>query len=168
MGPAGESDQELLATTHRLYTQAGLARAYYSAFNPVGGTDFEAETPTNPVRAQRLYQADWLLRFYGFGPAELPFDGSGNLPLASDPKLVWAQTHLSQQPVEISRASRGELLRVPGIGPKTAEAILTARRQGRLGNLEQLKRLGVQTERAAPYVLLHGRQPTYQLRFNGW
>jgi predicted DNA-binding helix-hairpin-helix protein len=167
VGPAGESDQELLTTAHTLYQQANLARVYYSAFNPVPGTRFENKTKTSPLRQHRLYQADWLLRFYGFELRELPLDGYGNLPLASDPKLVWAKQHLSQRPLEINRASRAELLRIPGIGPKSAQAIIAARRQGRINDLQQLKQLGVQTNRMAPFILLNGRQPSYQLPLAG-
>lgn len=163
VGPAGESDQELLTTTSTLYREANLARAYYSAFNPVQGTTFVHVPKTSPLREQRLYQADWLLRFYGFELDDLPFDAQGNLPLHSDPKLAWATAHLRQRPVEINRASRVELLRIPGIGPKTAEAILAARRLSRLTDLRQLKLIGVQTTKAAPFVLLNGRQPSYQL-----
>jgi predicted DNA-binding helix-hairpin-helix protein len=107
-----------------------------------------------------------LLRFYGFDLNDLPFDPGGNLPLNSDPKLIWAQQHL-RQPVEINRASRSELLRVPGIGPKTADEIVNIRRQGRITDLHQLKQMGVWTSRAAPYVILNGRQPGYQLRLAG-
>jgi predicted DNA-binding helix-hairpin-helix protein len=162
VGPAGEADRELLTTASTLYQQVNLARAYYSAFSPAPGTMFENKPQTPPLREHRLYQADWLLRFYGFELDELPFDASGNLPLPTDPKLVWAQQHL-QRPVEINRASRAELLRVPGIGPKTAEAIIAARRQGCINDLQQLKQMGVLTSRAAPYILLNGRQPGYQL-----
>ncbi len=167
VGPAGESDQELLSTAHTLYQQANLARVYYSAFNPVKGTRFENMPKTVPLRKQRLYQADWLLRFYGFELRELPLDGHGNLPLASDPKLVWAKQHLSQRPVEVNRAGRAELLRVPGIGPKSAQAIIAVRRQGRISDIQQLKQLGVQTNRVAPFILLNGRQPSYQLPLSG-
>ncbi len=167
VGPAGEADRELLATADQLYRQANLARAYYSAFNPSPGTTFEDMPKTDPLRQHRLYQADWLLRFYGFNLAEIPFDGNGNLPLTSDPKLTWAQTHLSQRPVEVNRASRSELLRIPGIGPKTAEVIMAARRSGRIANLQQLQQLGAQAARAAPFILFNGRQPCYQLRFPG-
>lgn len=168
VGPAGEADRELLVTVDRLYRQANLSRAYYSAFNPVAGTAFEHLPATNPARQHRLYQADWLLRFYGFSVLELPFDPQGNLPLTADPKLVWAKVHLQHRPVEVNRAGRGELLRVPGIGPKSADAILSARRKGRLSDLRQLERLGVQAGRAAPFVLLNGRRPAYQLQFEGW
>jgi predicted DNA-binding helix-hairpin-helix protein len=165
VGPAGEQDRELLATANTLYRQANLARAYYSAFNPIQGTSFEHLPKTSPLREHRLYQADWLLRFYGFELAELPFQADGNLPQTDDPKIAWAKVHL-QQPVEINRADRSQLLRIPGIGPKTADAIIAARRLGRLTDLQQLKQLGAQTAKAAPYLLLDGRQPAYQLQFS--
>ncbi|MBN1218526.1 MAG: helix-hairpin-helix domain-containing protein [Anaerolineae bacterium] len=166
VGPAGEADRELLTTVSTLYQEAKLVRAYYSAFNPAKGTTFEDRPKTPEIRQHRLYQADWLLRFYGFNLNELPFDASGNLPPGNDPKLVWAQQHL-HQPVEINRASRAELLRVPGIGPKSADAIIAARREGRLNEAQQLNQLGVWTVRAAPYILLNGRQPGHQLRLPG-
>lgn len=167
VGPAGESDRELLTTAAGLYQQAGLARAYYSAFNPIPGTAFEDKTKTDPQREHRLYQADWLLRFYGFALQELPFNSQGNLSLATDPKLLWANQHLRHSPVEINRASRAQLLRVPGIGPKTAEALLAARREQRLSSLQQLQKIGVHAQRAAPFILLAGRQPEYQLTLPG-
>jgi predicted DNA-binding helix-hairpin-helix protein len=167
VGPAGETDRELLATAHMLYKEANLARAYYSPFNPIRNTVLENAPKTPLMREHRLYQADWLLRFYGFELSELPFDERGHLPMSSDPKLVWAQTHLSQRPVEINRATRPELLRIPGIGPKTAEAIIAARRLSCLSDPNQLKQLGAQIGRAAPYILLNGRQANYQLPLAG-
>jgi predicted DNA-binding helix-hairpin-helix protein len=167
VGPAGESDQELLSTASQLYREAGLGRAYYSAFNPVPGTPFEQQAKTPAIREQRLYQADWLLRFYGFSLAELPFDQQGHLPLTTDPKLAWARVHLRDRPLEINRASRAELLRIPGIGPKTAEAIVAARQQGRLSELAHLQKLGAQAGKAAPFILLNGQQPGYQLELAG-
>jgi predicted DNA-binding helix-hairpin-helix protein len=166
VGPAGEADKELLTTVNDLYQEAKLARAYFQAFNPVSGTTFAEKPKTPMMREHRLYQADWLLRFYGFELNELPFDTGGNLPLTSDPKILWAQQHL-HQPVEINQATRRELLRVPGIGPKTAESIITARREIRISNLQQLKQIGVWTKRAAPYILLNGRQPGHQMRLAG-
>lgn len=163
VGPAGESDRELLGTAHTLYQEVNLARAYYSPFNPIRGTVLENAPKTPLLREHRLYQADWLLRFYGFEVAELPFDEKGHLPLNVDPKLTWARIHLSHRPIEINRASRTELLHIPGIGPKTVDTILQARRQGCLADLRQLKQLGVQTHRAAPYLLLNGRQAAYQM-----
>lgn len=167
VGPAGEADRELLTTANTLYRQANLSRAYYSAFSPVAETPFEDLPRTPQVREHRLYQADWLLRFYGFQLDELPFDRQGNLPATEDPKLLWAKQHLSHQPVEINRAGRAELLRVPGIGPKTAEAIIAARQIERINDMQQLGQIGAHIKRAAPYILLNGRQPEYQLQFGG-
>lgn len=162
VGPAGEADKELLTTVSGLYREANLARAYYQAFNPVPGTTFAEKEKTPHLREHRLYQSDWLLRFYGFQLEELPFDAGGNLPLAADPKILWAQQHL-RDPLEINRAARAELLRVPGIGPKSVEAILQARRAGRITTLQQLKHLGAWTKRAAPYILLDGHRAEQQL-----
>ena len=163
VGPAGESDRELLSTASRLYREIGLSRAYYSAFDPVPGTPLENVPPTPLRREHRLYQADWLLRFYGFTVEELPFNASGELPMDVDPKLAWARCHLAHQPVEINRCSRQQLLRVPGIGPRAADAILEVRRRGRLCDLSDLCALGISIGRAAPFILLNGRRPPYQL-----
>jgi predicted DNA-binding helix-hairpin-helix protein len=165
VGPAGESDRELLTTAERLYRGVKLARAYYSGFNPVPNTPLADAAPTPAVRVRRLYQADWLLRFYGFALGDLPFDRSGALPSDVDPKLAWARQHLAEQPVEVNRASRRELLRVPGIGPRSAEAILGARRQGHLREVGDLRALGAVASRAAPFVLFDGRRPPHQLEF---
>ncbi len=164
VGPGGESDLELLRTVEYLRRTLGLARAYFSAFTPVPGTPLQSLPPTSPLRERRLYQSDFLLRDYGFAADELPFDAQGNLPLDTDPKLLWARRHLAHTPVELNRADRHELLRVPGIGPVGVERLLRARRQGRLRALDDLRRLGIAAERAAPFVLLDGRRPVYQLR----
>lgn len=164
VGAVGDTDLELMSLSARLYQQAGLARAYYSAFSPVRNTPFENLTPALPLRERRLYQSSFLLRDYGWDVEELPFETSGNLRLDADPKRVWADQHLRQAPLELMRAERAALLRVPGIGPKSADAILRARRQGRLRELEQLRRIGIAApEQAAPYILLDGRRPTQQL-----
>lgn len=163
VGPAGESDRELLTCSQRLYRELGLARAYYSAFRPVPDTPLESLPPTPAIRQRRLYQADFLLRQYGFSADELPFDQDGNLPANQDPKLLWVLCHPERFPVEVNRAGRHELLRVPGIGPRSAERILAARRQGRLRSLDALAALGVDTRRAAPFVLLGGQRSPVQL-----
>jgi predicted DNA-binding helix-hairpin-helix protein len=93
----------------------------------------------------------------------LPFTQEGNLPLEIDPKLAWAQAHLQENPVELNRAERQELLRVPGIGPLGADSILTARRLGTLRDVDDLRHIGVQTKRLKPFVLLDGKRPPYQL-----
>lgn len=163
-GGADESDLELLTTTAWLNKHVGLKRAYYSAFHPIPNTPLENKAATNPLREHRLYQASFLLRDYGFDLEELPFNPEGSLPLAADPKLAWAQASLAEQPLEINRAGRRELLRIPGIGPKGAEAILKARRHATLRELSSLKKLGIAAERAAPFLLLDGKQPAYQER----
>jgi predicted DNA-binding helix-hairpin-helix protein len=162
-GGADESDLELLTTTAWLHKNVRLKRAYFSAFHPIPDTPLENKPAVDPVREQRLYQASFLLRDYGFDLEELAFTNQGNLPLASDPKLAWAQVNLKEKPVEVNKAGRGELIRIPGIGPKGADAILQARRQNKLRDLSTLKKLGILAERAAPYVLLDGHQAGYQL-----
>ncbi|MBU0490825.1 MAG: putative DNA modification/repair radical SAM protein [Chloroflexi bacterium] len=163
VGAAGESDQEILTTVDDLYQHAGLSRAYYSAFQPVAGTPLESHAPTPLDRERRLYQADWLRRHYGFAFGELVYDEQGNLPLTSDPKLLWAQTHPERFPIEVNTASRADLLRVPGIGPRSAGRIVQERGRGRLCAPEHLKAMGAVVDRALPYVLLDGQQPAYQL-----
>jgi len=164
VGPAGESDQELLAASQRLYRQVGLRRAYYSAFNPIDDTPLQEELPTPPLREHRLYQADFMLRQYGYSVEELPFDQQGNLPDDRDPKLAWAEKHPERFPVEINHAPQAALLRVPGIGPTGAAAIVQARRSDRLRSLADLQRLGVRSQQAAPFILFDGRMPGHQLR----
>ncbi|MFA0752648.1 MAG: hypothetical protein IMHGJWDQ_000404 [Candidatus Fervidibacter sp.] len=175
VGAAGESDRELLQTAVWFYREFHLGRAYFSAFRPICGTRLENAPPETPVREHRLYQADFLLRHYGFSLDELPFDEQGNLPRDKDPKLAWALQHPERFPLEVMRADREELLRVPGIGPETAVRIVKARKEGTLLTVEDLQRLGVRLSRAAPFLLLRGKpltkempirepEPTEQLR----
>ncbi len=162
VGASGESDQELLQTSERLYRELDLARAYYSSFQPIANTPLEGHEASSPLREHRLYQADFLLRQYDFALEELVFDASGNLPREGDPKELWAQSHPELFPIEINRAEPRELLRIPGIGPKSAAKIVARRRQGRLRSLEHAGLRGALARRAAPFVLLDGRRPTYQ------
>jgi predicted DNA-binding helix-hairpin-helix protein len=163
VGAAGENDLEVLSTTAQLTQHIRLARAYFSAFHPIRDTPLENLPPENPLREHRLYQSSFLLRDYGFDLEDLPLDRGGNLPLDVDPKIAWAAANLNDSPVEVNRADRHSLLRVPGIGPKGAESILVARRRGLLTDLRDLKSLGVIASRAAPYILLNGKQPARQL-----
>ncbi len=126
VGAVGDTDLELLQVSETLYRQMGLRRAYYSAFHPVDQTPFEDLAATPAQRQLRLYQASFLLRDYGWNVEELPFAGVGNLPLEIDPKLAWANANLTT-PLEVNRASRDELLRVPGIGPRTADSLVRVR-----------------------------------------
>jgi predicted DNA-binding helix-hairpin-helix protein len=163
VGAAGESDRELLETVGRAHRELGLWRAYFSAFHPIERSPLEGQPAEDPNRALRLYQSDFMLRDYGFRYDELPFDEQGLLPRDKTPKQAWAERHL-HEPVEINRATREQLLRVPGIGPRSAEKILAARRAGRLRDLAQLRALGVTTGWASPYILLDGRGVPQQLR----
>ncbi len=162
VGAAGETDLELLGVTQVLYRRLHLARVYYSGFSPVEGTPLENLPAVDPWRQSRLYQASFLLRDYGFDLEDLPFDPGGSLPLDADPKLAWARQNLAGSPVEINRAERRELLKLPGIGPKGAEAILNARARGRITGVEALRAIGVSVRRAAPFVLIDGRRPAAQ------
>jgi predicted DNA-binding helix-hairpin-helix protein len=165
VGGSDETDLELLTTTAWLNKNVGLKRAYFSAFNPISDTPFENKTPTDPMREHRLYQASFLLRDYGFDLEELPFLNDGFLPLNYDPKFAWAKTNLKQQPVEINQADLRALLRIPGIGLHGAEAIIHARRIKNLRDLSSLSKLGILTDKAAPFILLNGKRPAYQSSF---
>jgi predicted DNA-binding helix-hairpin-helix protein len=165
VGAVGDTDQELLSLSGKLYRQAGLTRAYYSGFNPLQQTPFENLAPTDPLREHRLYQASFLLRDYGWRVEDLPFLQDGNMTLDTDPKRAWAEQHLRAAPIEIMTASREQLLRLPAIGPRAANAIIQARRRGHLTELAHLRKLGIRApERAAPYMLLDGQQIAEQMR----
>ena len=163
VGAAGESDVEILSTTAYLLQQLRLTRTYFSAFSPIADTPLENQTAENPWREHRLYQASFLIRDYAFDMEEMPFSADGNLPLDVDPKLAWARTNLSERPLELNRAERSELLRIPGIGPKGVDAIIAARRRGNLREMRDLEKLGIRAGRAAPFVLLDGRRPPVQM-----
>ncbi|MDK2981225.1 MAG: hypothetical protein PWQ55_1572 [Chloroflexota bacterium] len=163
VGGAGESDIELLEITQTLHRRYGLRRAYYSAFKPQYDTPLETHEPVPLRRELRLYQADYLIRDYGFSREELVFDNQENLPLEHDPKESWALQHLTETPLEVNCASREELLRVPGIGPKGVQAILKARRWHTLRDLSSLTRIGVNTRRASDYLLVDGQRAPRQL-----
>ncbi|MCS7265920.1 MAG: radical SAM protein [Armatimonadetes bacterium] len=157
VGAAGETDRELLQTAVDFYRRFNLGRVYFSAFQPICGTLMENAPAEKPVRERRLYQADFLMRLYGFDLNELIFDERGNLPQDIDPKLAWALQNLERFPVEITKAEREELLRVPGIGTETVDRIIKARKEGALINAEDLQRLGVRLKRAAPFLTLNGK-----------
>lgn len=162
VGPAGESDIELLQVTQFLHKDLRLKRVYFSAFDPIPQTPLEDVTPTPAMRQHRLYQSAFLVRDYGFDVEELDYRSDGNLSLEVDPKLAWARQHLTHHPVEINQADPQTLLRVPGIGPKGAQRILLERRRARLRDLTELRKIGVLASRAAPFILLDGRRPPVQ------
>lgn len=162
-GGSDESDLELLSITNWLNKNVRLKRAYFSAFHPIRDTPFENKPAVDPMREHRLYQASFLLRDYGFDLEDLPFTSSSNLPLDADPKQAWAQMYLVDKPVEINKAEKRELIKIPGIGLKGADAILSARRISKLRDLSSLKKMGIIAERAAPYLLFDGHHAAMQM-----
>ncbi|MTI95120.1 MAG: putative DNA modification/repair radical SAM protein [Firmicutes bacterium] len=156
VGAAQETDLAILKRALDCYRRYNMLRVYFSAFVPVPDTPLAVLDRTSLVREQRLYQSDFLLRQYGFRVEELPFV-DGQLPLDQDPKLAWARANPGFFPLEVNRATRKELLRVPGIGPVSAGRIIKVRRQGTIANLNELKNIGVVTSRAAPYLLIRGK-----------
>ncbi len=158
VGAAGETDRDILHTTEALYSEIKLRRIYYSAFRPVGDSRLAGISAASPWRQHRLYQTDWLLRIYGFSPGEveLALDNAGGLPLKKDPKLTIAGNQPWLFPVDINKAGYDELLRVPGIGPISAQRIVDARRDHSIDSLQQLKKMRVVTRRAAPYIWFRG------------
>ena len=146
------------AVTQALYENYGLKRVFYSAYVPVNDDSCLPSVTARPplLREHRLYQADWLLRFYGFKAEELLSEEQPNFNVFLDPKCDWALRHLELFPVEINRASYGELLRVPGMGVKSAQRIVNARKQGKL-LFEDLKKMGVVLKRARYFITCKGR-----------
>ncbi len=156
VGATPESDREIITLSEGLYQRLGMKRVYYSAFIPVSNDRRLPALPGPPLlREHRLYQADWLLRFYGFSAHELLDEVRPNLDMRFDPKADWALRHLELFPVEVNRADYEVLLRVPGIGVRSAQRILVARRHARLGEAE-LKRLGVVLKRARYFLAANG------------
>jgi len=158
VGAAHEADKEILGIVDRLYREMNLKRPYFSAFQPIEEQAREGQQPTSPLREHRLYQADYLMRRYGFTVKELTFDARGNLPLELDPKRVWVQRHPDQFPVEINRASLEQLMRVPGIGPRSAKRIVMHRLKEKFHTIEDLQRTGAIIKWAAPYILINGKR----------
>ncbi len=157
VGATPESDREIITLSEGLYRRLALKRVYYSAFIPVSDDRRLPALPIPPLlREHRLYQADWLLRFYGFAAHELLDEARPNLDTRFDPKSDWALRHLELFPVEVNRADYEILLRVPGIGVRSAQRIIQARRGTRLGEAE-LKRLGVVLKRARYFLTAGGR-----------
>jgi putative DNA modification/repair radical SAM protein len=157
VGASGETDRDIVSMSEKLYSDMKLRRVYYSAFQPVPKTPLENQPATPLVREHRLYQVDFLFRKYGFRLRDLVFDEGENLPLETDPKTLWARSHPEFYPVEVNRAPRWALLRVPGIGPITARRIIKQRRESKIRSVRELSRLGGVRKRVAPYVLLDGR-----------
>ena len=159
IGATGESDYQIMKVAEHMYQKYDMKRVFFSAFVRVNDDQLLPAIPGGPplLREHRLYQADWLLRFYGFGTEELLSAEKPNFNLLLDPKCDWALRHLDQFPVEVMKADYDTLLRVPGIGYKSAQRIVKARR---LGSLDYgiLKKMGVVLKRAIYFITCQGKQ----------
>ena len=158
VGATPENDYQMMMVAEALYQNYDLKRVFYSAFVPVNEDSSLPALPGGPplLREHRLYQADWLLRFYGFKASELLTEDRPNFNVFLDPKCDWALRHLELFPVEINRADYYTLLRVPGMGVKSVKRIIAARRQGLL-DFESLKKMGVVLKRAMYFITCSGR-----------
>ncbi len=145
----------------QLYTEWKLKRVYYAPFRPVRHTPLEEHPATPMARSHRLYQVDWLKRVYRFSNDELDmaFDGGGHLPLDQDPKTSIAVENLDSFPMDLNLANMDQLLRVPGVGPKSAERIVRNRRRHRIDTWRDLQAMGVVRKRAWPFVTFLGHRP---------
>ena len=160
VGATNDSDLKILRLTEGLYQKYNLKRVFFSAYMPVVESPLLPTLDTKPplLREHRLYQADWLLRFYGFQASELLDDEHPSFNPLVDPKCNWALNHPEMFPVEVNRASREMLLRVPGMGVRSVQRILRARRQTTL-TFEGLKKLGVVLKRAQFFITCNGKGP---------
>ena len=158
VGADRSDDRSILLTSSALYASYRLKRVYYSAFSPIAHASALLPPTAAPLRREhRLYQADWLLRFYGFSHDEI-VGHSGMLSLELDPKLAWALLHPEAFPVDVNQAARETLLRVPGLGTRSVARVLAARRHRRLRS-DDLKRLGAPTSKLLAFVITADHQP---------
>ncbi|MDD3408048.1 MAG: radical SAM protein [Methanobacteriaceae archaeon] len=162
IGANDETDEEILKRMESLYNKFDLRRTYFSAFTPVEGTELENRIGESTERTAQLYHADALLSEYNFKKNEIVFDENGQLSLSEDPKILAAQ-EMNIFPVEINSAPYIELIRVPGIGTKSAKKIINIRKKMPFKKLSDLKKIGVVTKRAEPYIKIEGKyQTTFQ------
>jgi len=159
VGAADESDTEIVKYMFGLYERLRMHRVYFSAYQKhLGAESVDAEKAASEkpsdifMREHRLYQVDFLLRKYGFKESDIIFDNNDNLSLAADPKEAWAAAHREAFPIDVNRASKWDLLKVPGLGPITVNRILERRRQQRLSSIEDIGKVGVLLRKAAEYV----------------
>ena len=158
VGADPASDAEILARSESLYGSYALKRVYYSAFSPIPDPSVRLQAEAPPlVREHRLYQADWLMRFYGFGREEIVADDA-MLDLSVDPKLAWALAHRDRFPVDVNRADRETLLRVPGLGVRSVERLIVLRRNKRV-RLADLRRLARGVDKLKPFVVVDDWRP---------
>jgi putative DNA modification/repair radical SAM protein len=157
------SDRTILATSANLYGAYKLKRVYYSAFSPIPDASRSLPLRAPPlVREHRLYQADWLMRFYGFDAGEIVDRAEGMLSLDMDPKLAWALRHRDRFPLDVARAGREDLLRVPGFGTKAVDRIIATRRLTSI-RIADLARLHIPVGKALPFIVLSDHRPSPHL-----
>jgi putative DNA modification/repair radical SAM protein len=162
VGADTATDADIVGKASKLYDCFGLRRVYYSAFSPIPDASAVLPLKRPPLmREHRIYQADWLMRFYGFAPKEVQSatDEQGMLPLDIDPKLAWALKFRDSFPIDVNRAPKEMLLRVPGLGTKAVERILSSRRWRKLG-LDDVTRLTVSIARVRPFIATADWRPT--------
>jgi putative DNA modification/repair radical SAM protein len=159
IGADAANDQTILSTSANLYGSYRLKRVYYSAFSPIPDASRALPLAAPPlVREHRLYQADWLMRFYGFDASEIVDESIGMLPLDIDPKLAWALRNRDRFPLDVNRASREDLLRVPGFGRKAVDRIIATRRVTSI-RVGDLARLHIARNKALPFIVLSDHRP---------
>jgi putative DNA modification/repair radical SAM protein len=162
VGADDASDREIVAKASKLYDRFALRRVYYSAFSPIPDASAVLPLKRPPLmREHRLYQSDWMMRFYGFKPKDVAeaTGPDGMLPLDIDPKLAWALKHRNAFPVDVNRASREQLWRVPGLGTKAVKRIIESRRWRRLV-LADMARLTVSIAKVRPFIITSDWRPT--------
>ena len=162
VGADSATDRDIVGKASTLYDRFGLRRVYYSAFSPIPDASAVLPLQRPPLmREHRLYQSDWLMRFYGFKPAEVQdaADPSGMLPLEIDPKLAWALKFREHFPVDVNRASKEQLLRIPGLGTKAVDRIIKSRRFRRF-TLDDVARLTVSIAKVRPFIVTVDWRPT--------
>jgi predicted DNA-binding helix-hairpin-helix protein len=159
VGAAGESDAQIVKYMFGLYGRLKMHRVYFSAYqkglgdDSVAGEHVKLERPADVfMREHRLYQVDFLLRKYGFKESDIVFENNGSLSLDIDPKEAWASRHPERFPLNVNRASKFELLRVPGLGPVTVKRILQQRKQGRISRIEDVAKMEARMRKASHYL----------------
>ncbi len=161
VGAANESDWDIFKRMEQLYGEWNFKRVYYAPFQPIRHTPLEEHPPTPMIREHRLYQVDWLKRIYKYDNDEirLAYDANGFLAHDEDPKQAIAVENLDKFPMDVNEASRTDLLRVPGVGPTSAERIVKNRRAHRVDNWRDLQAMGVVRKRAWPFLRFPGHRP---------
>jgi len=154
VGAGKEKDSDIIRTTHSLYKNFGLKRVFYSAFRPVPNTPLAQKPAASLTREHRLYQADFLMRFYRFSPWDIPLDSNGFLLETNDPKMLWAQQHPQFFPININKADYWNLLKIPGIGPTSAKKIIKIRSKTKIKSLSQLQNNRFQIKKLTPFICL--------------